>query len=133
MTILTLGAIYPGTDQHVHAGWVLGSFIFFALGESILYPTGLSLTTLLAPKKWRGLLIALWFMTIGMGFLLATQLGELAELPNYPISHLLSEHQYAHAFAHYAVIAYCAGIVLLLLIPLLKRLAPIHVQGTSEH
>lgn len=51
MTILTLGSIYPGSDQHVHAVWVLAAFVFFALGESILYPTGLSLTTLLAPKS----------------------------------------------------------------------------------
>jgi POT family proton-dependent oligopeptide transporter len=133
MTILTLGALYPGSDQHVHAAWVLASFVFFALGESILYPTGLSLTTLLAPKKWRGLLIALWFMTIGMGFLLATKLGELAVLPNHPVTHLFSERLYAHAFAHYAIIAYCTGIILLLLMPVIKRLAPIHLQGTSEH
>ena len=109
------------------------AFVFFALGESILYPTGLSLTTLLAPRKWRGLLIALWFMTVGMGFLLATKLGEQAVLPSYPVSHFFSERHYAHAFAHYAVIAYCAGILLLLLMPAIKRFAPVHLQGTSEH
>jgi dipeptide/tripeptide permease len=72
-------------------------------------------------------------MTIGMGFLLATKLGELAVLPNHPVTHLFSERHYAHAFAHYAVIAYCAGVVLLLLMPVIKRLAPIHLQGTAEH
>ena len=119
--------------MHVGATWVFSAFVFFALGESILYPTGLSLTTMLAPKKWRGLLLALWFMTVGMGFLLATRLGELAVLPEKPIPLIMSEQHYAHAFAHYAVIAYCAGIVLLLLMPVIKRLAPVHLQGTSEH
>ena len=133
MTILTLGASYPDQAMHVRAIWVFSAFIFFALGESILYPTGLSLTTLLAPRKWRGLLIALWFMTVGMGFLLAIKLGEQAALPNHPVSRLFSEHHYAQAFAHYAIIAYCAGILLLLLMPIIKRLMPIHLQGTSEH
>jgi POT family proton-dependent oligopeptide transporter len=133
MTILTLGSRYPDQTMHVRATWVFSAFVFFALGESILYPTGLSLTTLLAPRKWRGLLIALWFMTVGMGFLLATKLGEQAALPSYPVSHLFSEHHYAHAFSHYALIAYCAGILLLLLMPVIKRLVPVHLQGTSEH
>jgi hypothetical protein len=72
-------------------------------------------------------------MTVGMGFLLATKLGEQAALPSYPVSHLFSEHHYAHAFSHYALIAYCAGILLLLLMPVIKRLVPVHLQGTSEH
>lgn len=130
MSILTLGSVNPEADMHVNAIWVFCAFIFFALGESILYPTGLSLTTLLAPRKRRGLLLALWFMTVGMGFLFATKLGEQAALPTHPISLQLSEQHYAHAFAHYAVIAYCTGIVLLLLMPVIKKLAPVHYQGT---
>jgi proton-dependent oligopeptide transporter, POT family len=133
MTTLTIGSIYPGGNMHVSAAWVFSSFIFFALGESLLYPTGLSLTTLLAPRKWRGLLVALWFMTVGMGFLFATKLGKLAVLPGHSMSLYASKQHYAHAFAHYAIVAYSAGILLLLLMPVIKRYAPIHLQGTSEH
>lgn len=133
MTILTIGSTHPGDNQHVNALWVIAAFVFFALGESILYPTGLSLVTLLAPKKWRGLILALWFMTVGMGFLLASKLSQEAALPQMPLPLLTSEQHYAHAFAHYAVIAYLAGATLLLLLPMIKRLAPIHLKGTAEH
>ena len=130
MTILTFGSTHTNAHHHVNAIWVITAFVFFALGESILYPTGLSLVTLLAPKKWRGLILALWFMTVGMGFLLAAKLSKQAGLAS---NLLVSEHHYTQAFAHYALLAYGAGIALLLLLPMIKRLAPIHLKGTAEH
>ena len=132
MTVLTVGSLHPSDDLHVNAAWVFAAFAFFALGESLLYPTGLALLTALAPKKWRGLLIALWFMSVGMGYLIATKLAQLASLPDHPISLGAQETVYAKAFSHYAILAYAAGATLLILVPILKRVVPIHLQGTSE-
>lgn len=51
--------------------WLLLTYLFHTFGELSLSPVGLSLTTKLAPKKFQGQMMGMWFMSVALGNLIA--------------------------------------------------------------
>ncbi|MGB3468378.1 MAG: peptide MFS transporter [Cyclobacteriaceae bacterium] len=59
--------------------WLLLTYMFHTFGELSLSPVGLSLTTKLAPKKYYGQMMGIWFMSVSFGNLIAGRIsGELS-------------------------------------------------------
>ncbi|MGH8317134.1 MAG: peptide MFS transporter [Steroidobacteraceae bacterium] len=94
--------------------WLTGTYLLTACGELCLSPVGLSSTTKLAPARFAGQTMGLWFLTIALGSFLAGQLSgdynahDLATLPAL----------YLKLFWWSAV----GGAVMLLITPPVKRL-----------
>jgi len=94
--------------------WLTGTYLLTACGELCLSPVGLSSTTKLAPARFGGQTMGLWFLTIALGSFLAGKLSgtydarDLATLPAL----------YLKLFCWSAV----GGAVMLLITPPLKRL-----------
>nr|MBI1231633.1 MFS transporter [Cytophagales bacterium] len=55
--------------------WLILTYLFHTFGELSLSPVGLSLTTKLAPKKYAGQLMGMWFLSIAMGNLIADRVA----------------------------------------------------------
>lgn len=55
--------------------WLLLTYMFHTFGELSLSPVGLSLTTKLAPKKFYGQMMGMWFMSVSLGNLIAGRVG----------------------------------------------------------
>ncbi|MEP7313920.1 MAG: oligopeptide:H+ symporter, partial [Pseudomonadota bacterium] len=94
--------------------WLVFTYLFHTWGELALSPVGMSATTQLTPKRFIGQSMGVWFASLALGNLLAGRIaGEfdasnLAAMPG----------QYLRIFWYGAI----AALLLLLLIPLLRRL-----------
>ncbi|MEP7381908.1 MAG: peptide MFS transporter [Gemmatimonadota bacterium] len=59
----------------VSALWLIGSYLLQTIGELSLSPVGLSSMTKLAPRKFVGQMMGLWFLATAMGNLIAGLVG----------------------------------------------------------
>jgi proton-dependent oligopeptide transporter, POT family len=64
-----------GGSLRVSAWWLVASYFFQTLGELALSPVGLSSMTKLAPRRFAGQMMGVWFMSIAMGNLIAGLVG----------------------------------------------------------
>jgi POT family proton-dependent oligopeptide transporter len=85
--IMVFGAshIAPGApDGSLSPFYLMGAYLFMALGEMLISPIGLSLVTHLSPRKYTAMLVGVWYLCIGIGFyaggLFATLMAELSSL-----------------------------------------------------
>ena len=106
--------------QHVLAGqlvlptWLVFTYFLHTCGELCISPVGLSTMSKLAPPRFVGQAMGVWFLSLALGGNLAGQLtGE------YDASHLESLPALFLRIFWYGLIA---GVVMLLLTPLVKRL-----------
>jgi POT family proton-dependent oligopeptide transporter len=59
--------------NHAMPTWLFMTYLFHTLGELALSPVGLSATTKLAPKRYVGQMMGLWFLATSLGNLIAGQ------------------------------------------------------------
>jgi len=106
--------------QHVLAGtlvlptWLICTYFLHTCGELCLSPVGLSWMSKLAPPRFVGQAMGLWFLSLALGGNLAGQLTG-----HYDKSHLESLPALFLSIFWYGLIA---GVVMLLLTPFVKRL-----------
>ena len=51
--------------------WLIFTYLLHTFGELSLSPVGLSLTTKLAPEKYQGQMMGMWFISVALGNLIA--------------------------------------------------------------
>lgn len=102
--------------------WLVLTYLFHTFGELSLSPVGLSLTTKLAPKKFVGQMMGMWFLSIAMGNLVA---GRIAGSASGGTSEALSQMPDRYMLIVYTVIG--AGIVLIVVAkPIRKLMGKVH-------
>jgi POT family proton-dependent oligopeptide transporter len=67
--------IQGGGVVKVSPWWLITSFFFQTIGELCLSPVGLSSMTKLAPRKFTGQMMGVWFMAAALGNLIAGLVG----------------------------------------------------------
>jgi len=106
--------------QHVLAGqlvlptWLVFTYFLHTCGELCISPVGLSTMSKLAPPRFVGQVMGVWFLSLALGGNLAGQLTG-----QYDASHLESLPALFMRIFWYGLIA---GLVMLLLTPFLKRM-----------
>ena len=55
--------------------WLILTYLWFTFGELALSPVGLSVTTKLAPKRFVGQMMGMWFLATALGNLIAGQIA----------------------------------------------------------
>ena len=122
LQILVIG-IHSAQAELVSPYWIVICYFFITIGELMLSPIGLSMVTQLAPPKFVGLMMGVWFLGLSYGGLLAGYLGKQASIPKELINQLqITNPIYAHAFQNYALLGFAAALVTLILTPWLNRL-----------
>jgi proton-dependent oligopeptide transporter, POT family len=112
--VMYVAALHVISGVKVLPTWLVLTYFLHTLGELCLSPVGLSSMTKLAPPRFVGQVMGLWFLSMALGGNLAGQLsGE------YDSSNLLSLPGLFLKIFWWGVIG---GGVMLLLTPLLKRL-----------
>jgi POT family proton-dependent oligopeptide transporter len=112
--LMYLAAGYVVQGQRVLPTWLLLTYFLQECGDLCLSPVGLSSMTKLAPPRFAGQVMGLWFLSLALGNNIAGQLSgeydanELASLPALFLK-----------IAAYSVVA---AAIMLLLTPMLKRL-----------
>src|SRR5687768_8279477 len=94
--------------------WLIGSYFLQTLGELSLSPVGLSSMTKLAPVKFKGQMMGVWFMAAALGNLLAGLVGGHVDPENLP--------QIPALFQRTAMSLFVAAAVLALLIVPIRRM-----------
>jgi POT family proton-dependent oligopeptide transporter len=107
-------------SQYVLAGetvsptWLVLAYLLHTFGELCLSPVGLSYMSKLAPPRFVGQVMGMWFLSMALGSNLAGQLSG-----QYDTSHLESLPGLFLKIFWYGAIG---GAVMLLLTPLVKRM-----------
>jgi POT family proton-dependent oligopeptide transporter len=105
-----------GAATRVSMLWLIGSYAFQGLGELSLSPVGMSSMTKLAPRRFAGLTMGVWFTSLALGNLIAGLVGgnvdpeKLAEMP------ILFQRTAASLFI-------AAAVLLLLVVPVRRMMA----------
>ena len=111
MLVLVPPSGVAATGVKVSPWWLVGTYFLHTVGELCLSPVGLSMTSKLAPPRYAGLMMGVWFASIALGNLGA---GLAASL--------FSNLNPAQLFGALFGVTTVATVVLLLLSPFIKRL-----------
>jgi POT family proton-dependent oligopeptide transporter len=117
--------IAGGAATRVSMWWLTVSYLFQTFGELTLSPVGLSSMTKLAPKKFVGQMMGIWFMASALGNLIAGIVGGNVD-PN-------KLEQMPLLFQRTAISLFIAAAVLALLaFPIRRMMAGVPNGGESE-
>lgn len=112
--VMFLAARYVVMGEKVLPTWLMLTYLFHTFGELCLSPVGLSSMTKLAPARFVGQVMGLWFLATAIGNNLAGQLSGKFDPNNLPSM----PGQFLYIF-WWGVIA---GVVLLILTPFIKKM-----------
>ncbi len=101
--------------------FTLGYFVI-TFGELCLSPIGLSLMTKLSPQPMQGLMMGMWFLASAYGQYVAGLLGANMSTADDNASAMEKLISYTNGYKQLGIYALIAGVILLALSPVIKRL-----------
>lgn len=105
--------------------WYALGYLLLTTGELCISPIGLSMITKLSPPKFTGMMMGFWFLASALGQHLAGVIGTLMAIPSEggatTVSAVESLAIYSGVFMKIFYVSIGGGLVLLILVPLLKR------------
>lgn len=110
--------IRPGAEAgtvRVSMIWLVIAYLFHTLGELCIQPVGLSYVSKLVPVKMIAFMFGMWYLAIAIGNKLAGSLGGMIE-------EVTSKYDMSTFFLIFTVVPTTAGILLILLNPVIKKL-----------
>lgn len=112
-------------DGRVSFFWYALGYLLLTTGELCISPIGLSMITKLSPVKYTGMMMGFWFLASALGQHLAGLIGTLMAIPSEggatTVSAVESLSIYSGVFMKIFYVSIGGGLVLLLLVPVLKR------------
>lgn len=113
--LVMVGAASVVVDGHkAMPTWLLSTYLLHTFGELALSPVGLSVTTKLAPKRFVGQMMGMWFLATALGNLIAGQMAGEFDTSNIQAM--------PDQYLQIALIAGGAGLIMLLLTKPIKYL-----------
>ena len=112
---LAFGAYGMEAGVKVSMLWLILAYLFHTLGELCLSPVGLSYVSKLVPARMIAFMFGMWYLAIAIGNKLAAVLGG-------QIENITNEYSLSTFFLLFTIVPTVAGIAVIFLNPLLKRL-----------
>ncbi|WP_141884170.1 oligopeptide:H+ symporter, partial [Flavobacterium psychrophilum] len=97
-------------------------YLVTTIGELCLGPIGMSIITKLSPKRLFGMMMGLWFLASAFGQLAAGKLGAEISKSNSGTTLVTKLQSYTEGYHQLAIYALIAGVVLIVVSPLIKKL-----------
>lgn len=98
------------------------ALLIITFGELCLSPIGLSIMTKLSTKSMQGMMMGMWFLASAYGQYVAGIIGASMATSQENTSNLQALISYAEGYKQLALYAIIAGVVLILISPLIKKL-----------
>ncbi|MGB8704329.1 MAG: peptide MFS transporter [Gillisia sp.] len=95
--------------------WLVFAYLFHTLGELCLSPVGLSYLSKLVPGRMIAFMFGIWYLAIAIGNKLAGTTGGM-------IDKITAEYSLSTFFLLFFIVPAAAGVLIILLHPLLKKL-----------
>ena len=112
---LAFGAYGMEAGVKVSMLWLILAYLFHTLVELCLSPVGLSYVSKLVPARMIAFMFGMWYLAIAIGNKLAAVLGG-------QIENITNEYSLSTFFLIFTIVPTLAGIAVIFLNPLLKRL-----------
>tara|TARA_Y100000385_G_C13098030_1_gene642629 strand:- start:428 stop:2185 length:1758 start_codon:yes stop_codon:yes gene_type:complete len=112
---LAFGSLGIEAGVKVSMIWLILAYLFHTLGELCLSPVGLSYVSKLVPARMIAFMFGVWYLAIAIGNKLAAVLGG-------QIENITNEYSLSSFFLIFTVVPSLAGIIVITLNPLLKKL-----------
>lgn len=123
--LLVAGSWFVGPDFKVPLTFLVLAYLLHTTGELFISPIGLSLVTKLSPAKIVAFVMGVWFLSSSFAHLVGSEISKLTSIDEsggeVTNSLQLSLQTYTDVFEVIAYIAAGSGIILLFMVPLLKR------------
>ncbi len=100
---------------------IIFSYAFFAAGELLIGPLGISMVGKLSPPGNEGLFMGVWQLTIGLGAIFTASISNIST-PRAHSNSSTANYHYIHLFLVIGLIIFAAGILVLIISPWVKRL-----------
>lgn len=98
------------------------TWLIITLGELCLGPIGMSIITKLSPKRLFGMMMGLWFLASAFGQFIAGKIGAKLSEANTGDTLMSKIEAYTNGYKELAIYALIAGLFLIILSPIIKRL-----------
>jgi POT family proton-dependent oligopeptide transporter len=98
------------------------TWLVITFGELCLGPIGMSIITKLSPKKLFGMMMGMWFLASAFGQFFAGKIGAEMSEANTGGTLLTKLIAYTDGYKQLAIYAVVAGLLLILLSPVIKKL-----------
>ena len=98
------------------------AYFIISIAELCISPIGLSLMTMLAPKKLWGVMMGLWFLASAYGQYIAGILGAGMTSADKNAKPLIKLMTYTEGYKQLAIYALIAGIILIIISPVIRKL-----------
>ncbi len=95
--------------------WLILAYLFHTLGELFLSPVGLSYVSKLVPPRMIAFMFGMWYLAIAIGNKLAAVLGG-------QIESITERYSLSTFFLIFTIVPIIAGVLVILLNPVLKKL-----------
>jgi len=118
---LPVGIALANDQGMVAFNWLFISYVLQSLGELLISPVGYAMIGKLAPKKYQGVMMGSWMLVTGLASLFAGDFSGMIPEPSGS-NPLLTNPDYATLFARLGWGSFAVGVVLMMLIPFLRRL-----------
>lgn len=102
--------------------WLLGGYLLHTMGELCLSPLGLSLVTKLSAKKWVSLMMGVWFLAPSVAQLIGGYMFAFTESIEKGEAFQPIIGGQADFFLIFVITSIGAGVIMLAISPILKRL-----------
>ena len=121
MLVLPLGIHLAGGDGLVAFKWIAISYLLQSIGELLISPIGYAMIGKLAPARYQGVMMGCWMMVTGVASVLASYISGLMP-QNAGSTPVLTNPGYSQVFNALGWGSVATGVVLLVLIPLLRKM-----------
>jgi POT family proton-dependent oligopeptide transporter len=101
--------------------WLFTSYLLQSIGELLISPVGYAMIGRMAPRQYQGVMMGSWMLVTGLASLFAGDFSGMIPEPTGSAA-LSTNPAYAQLFAELGLGSLVVGVVLLLLIPALRRL-----------
>lgn len=113
--LLAYGAYGIEEGVKVSMMWLILAYLFHTLGELCLSPVGLSYVSKLVPPRMIAFMFGMWYLAIAIGNKIAAVLGG-------QIENITEQYDLSTFFLIFTIVPAVAGVLVMLLNPILKRL-----------
>jgi len=121
MLVLPIGIALAGADGLVGFKWIALSYLLQSIGELLISPIGYAMIGKLAPSRYQGVMMGSWMMVTGVASVLASYISGMMP-QNAGSTPVLTNPGFSHVFSQLGWGSVATGVVLLLLIPMLRKL-----------
>jgi proton-dependent oligopeptide transporter, POT family len=119
--ILPLGIKLAGAGGKSAFVWLFLSYVLQSIGELLIMPIGCAMIGKLTPRQYQGVMMGTWMVWTGLASLFAGDFSGMIPEPTGTTA-IATNAGYAKLFAELGASSLVVGIVLVVLIPFLRKL-----------